>query len=63
MLQGKLPRTNCTRLPFDRKTVLDAIRKDKKREGDSIHFVLLRELGNAVVDEISIRELEAVINN
>lgn len=52
-----------TRLQIDSKTVLDAIRKDKKREGDSINFVLLREIGNAVVDQISIRELEALISN
>lgn len=43
--------------------LVDALRKDKKRKGDSIHFVLLHGLGNAVVEEISIKELEAVIND
>ncbi len=47
------------RLPYDGEQVLEAIRMDKKREGDSIKFVLLREIGRAFVDEISIQELEA----
>lgn len=53
----KLP----TRLPFDLGTVLDALRKDKKRSGDSINFVLLRAIGHAVVEKISIKELETAI--
>jgi 3-dehydroquinate synthase len=48
-----------TALPLDKKRVLDAVRKDKKRKGDSIHFVFLRGMGKAVVEAISIRELEA----
>jgi 3-dehydroquinate synthase len=40
---------------------LDAITRDKKREGDRIHFVLLNGLGNAVVEEILIKELEAIL--
>ncbi len=53
----KLP----TRLPFNLGSVLDALRKDKKRSGNSINFVLLRAIGHAVVEKISIKELgEAV---
>ncbi|MDY7036803.1 MAG: 3-dehydroquinate synthase [Thermodesulfobacteriota bacterium] len=52
----KLP----TRLPFDRKIVLDALRKDKKRRGDKINFVLLNGIGNAVMEAIPIKELEDV---
>jgi len=55
----KLP----TRLRVDGEEVLDALRRDKKRKGDSIHFVLLHGLGNAVVEEISIEELEAVVTD
>jgi 3-dehydroquinate synthase len=47
------------RLPYDKNQVLAAIRMDKKREGDCIKFVLLREIGRAFVDEIPIQELEA----
>jgi len=55
----KLP----TRLQIDRERVLDALRMDKKRKGDSINFVLLHGIGNAVVEEISIKELEVVVND
>ena len=55
----KLP----TRLPFDCGSVLDALRKDKKRNGNSINFVLLRSIGHAVVEKISIKELETAISN
>ena len=54
----KLP----TRFQLDRQRVLDALQKDKKREGDNIHFVLLHGLGNAVVEEISMKELADVVN-
>lgn len=53
----KLP----TGFKADRKTLLDALRKDKKRERDSIHFVLLQGIGNAIVEEIPIEELEAAV--
>ena len=49
-----------TRLQLDGVRVLDALKKDKKRKGDSINFVLLHGIGNAVVEEVSISELEAV---
>jgi 3-dehydroquinate synthase len=45
-------------LPGDRIKVIDAIRKDKKRENSSLHFVLLSGIGSAVVKEIPISELE-----
>ncbi|MDH3566512.1 MAG: 3-dehydroquinate synthase, partial [Desulfobacteraceae bacterium] len=50
-----------TRLKADRKMVLDALKKDKKRQGDRIYFVWLNEIGHAFVDRISMGELEAVI--
>ncbi|MCF8144269.1 MAG: 3-dehydroquinate synthase [Deltaproteobacteria bacterium] len=37
--------------------LLDAIRKDKKRNGSSIRFVLLKAMGHAVVEEMPIHEL------
>lgn len=42
----------------DRKDILAAIRKDKKREGGKIFFVLLEALGRAVATALSIDELE-----
>ncbi len=50
----KLPTT----LPADHLQVMDGLRKDKKRSGDTIHFVLLNGLGRAVVETISIEDLE-----
>jgi 3-dehydroquinate synthase len=41
--------------------VLDALGKDKKREGDSIHFILLEDIGKAVIKEIPINELETIL--
>lgn len=42
--------------------VLDAMAKDKKREGDNIHFVLLSAIGKAVIEQISLAELEKVLH-
>jgi 3-dehydroquinate synthase len=50
-------------LQADRKTVLDALKKDKKRQGDLINFVLLEGIGKPFVDKISINELECVLND
>ena len=54
----KLP----TSLTIEPATILDALKKDKKREGDSIHFILLEDIGQAVIQEISIGELEIFLN-
>ena len=50
-------------LEFNRQQVFEAIGKDKKREGDSLKFVLLKRIGEAVVDEISIHELENLLES
>jgi len=55
----KLP----VRLQIDHESVLDALRKDKKRSGSAINFVLLKAIGHAVVEKISIKELAAAISN
>jgi 3-dehydroquinate synthase len=44
------------------KAVVNAIGKDKKREGNSIHFVLLNGIGSAIVDKITLAELEDAIH-
>ena len=48
-------------LETDRERMIDAIKRDKKREGDHIDFVLLEGIGRAVLEKISIKELEAVV--
>jgi len=50
-----------TRLQLNGEKVLEALRKDKKRESENIHFVLLQSLGHAIVEKVSIKELETVI--
>ena len=45
----------------DKSLLMDAMRKDKKRKGDHIDFVLLQGLGNAIIRPITISELEKVV--
>ena len=54
----KLP----THLEAQSQKILDAIAKDKKREGDRIHFVLLHGIGKARVDQITFEELKDTLN-
>ena len=55
----KLP----THIHADKKTVFDALQKDKKRKGDRIYFVFLEDMGKSFVDQISLKELEDIIND
>ena len=50
-----------TKLNVDKKPILEAIKKDKKRAEDNISFVLLNKIGEAIVEEISLSELENYI--
>ncbi len=43
--------------------VLDALIKDKKREGRSVHFILMNGIGDVVVESIDIDELKSFIIN
>jgi 3-dehydroquinate synthase len=40
--------------------LFDAMKKDKKREGDSIHLILLEKIGNAIIHRITIKQLEKI---
>lgn len=51
------------RIRIDRKTLLDALRRDKKREGEKIHFVLLQDISRAVVEPVSLNELESMMGD
>jgi 3-dehydroquinate synthase len=54
------------RLPVDiggdREALIQALARDKKRDGEQIHFVLLEDLGRAVVEPVSIDELQDVLH-
>ena len=63
-LKKMLQRFNLpTKLPADRTTILEALRKDKKRAGDHIFFVLLSAIGNAFVEKIAVKDFEALISD
>ena len=57
LLKLELPIT----LHTDREKMVDAIKKDKKKIGDDIDFVLLGGIGNAVLEKISIKDLEDAV--
>jgi 3-dehydroquinate synthase len=48
-------------LPSPAEEIIDALGQDKKREGDAIHFVLLDDIGHAVVREISLVQLRTLL--
>jgi len=50
-------------IDIDPQAALNALKRDKKRSGQVINFVLLRSIGDAVVQEIKIEELESVVND
>lgn len=47
----------------DAKAISSAIRKDKKRYGDSIKFVLLEEIGRARVEDVGLAEIQEAIDD
>ena len=59
LIKLKLP----TRLDVDKEKVLDALKMDKKREAADIHFVLLRDIGDAVIEKIPISDLEIAMKD
>ena len=48
-------------LPAPADKIIAALGQDKKREGKALHFVLLDKPGHAVVQEISLTELRALL--
>jgi 3-dehydroquinate synthase len=47
---------------FDKQKVFEILKKDKKKEKDSINYVLLDKIGKARVERIPIKRLHAFIN-
>ncbi len=52
-----------TRIALNRKAVLDAIGKDKKRKGQKVHFVFLSDIGNAMVQEMDLDRLSVLVDD
>ena len=51
------------KLPADSEPLIEAIKKDKKRMGEEIYFVLLAGIGKAEVKKISYKELGEYIHD
>jgi len=47
---------------FDKRKVFEILKKDKKKEKDSINYVLLQKIGKGIVQKIPIKQLEQFIN-
>lgn len=45
-------------MKFDKTAMIEAMKKDKKRQKDRIQFILLQDIGNAVIHSISVSELK-----
>ena len=52
-----------TDLDLDMNLVFNAMKQDKKREGDSIHVILIKEIGEAFSYKIKLNKLEELIND
>lgn len=52
-----------TGIAFDMDPVLDAVKRDKKRHGEMVRFVLLKKIGVSVIEDMPLRELEEEIRN
>ena len=50
-----------TTLEFDKTSVLDVLKMDKKRERNSINYILLEKIGKGVIKQIPIEEIEQII--
>ena len=51
------------KIKIDRTDLFNAMKKDKKREGNEIHLVLLNGLGSAEVININYKVLEDIVND
>ncbi len=52
-----------TSINIETTEVLNAIRQDKKRDGDTIHLVLLENIGNAIIKQLSLKQLEEIVHD
>ncbi len=50
-------------LDFNKNDVFNALLKDKKREGEFINLVLLKDIGNAIIQKVSVNDMEEIVND
>jgi 3-dehydroquinate synthase len=53
----KLPTTIDVKLA----DIFKTMKQDKKREGETLHLVLLQNIGNAIVKQVSLKQLEEMV--
>ncbi len=51
------------KINHDPEKVIDTMKKDKKREGDVIHLVLLDKIGHAIIYKIDYKHLEKLLHD
>lgn len=51
------------KMELDPEEIYMNIRKDKKKSGDDVHFVLLKGLGNTLIRPIQLKELKSMIHD
>lgn len=49
-------------LPIDKQKLFEAIKRDKKRDNDMIHFVMLNKIGSASTEKMTFDELKSILN-
>ena len=52
-----------TTIAAEKTLIKEAIRKDKKRYGETIKFVLIHDIGHALIKDVRLAELEAAIDD
>ena len=52
-----------TELNIEKEKIFNAIKKDKKRNAEKISFVLLSEIGNAKIEDISLNDLKQYLDD
>jgi 3-dehydroquinate synthase len=48
--------------PYDKKQALNNMLADKKRAQDTISYILLQDIGKAVIHPITIQEIRKILN-
>jgi len=52
-----------TQMKLDPEEIYQNIRKDKKKSGDDVHFVLLKGLGKTIIRPIPLPELKSIVHD
>ncbi len=52
----------ATNAEFDKKKVFEILRKDKKKDGDQIGYILLEKIGKGKIQSIPLKQLQEFIN-